>query len=386
MKRKIRKLSTLIIIISAIIMASCHGNKDLSSDNKEDVISNNNVSSEGADNIIITRSQFEKAEMKLGKPELKYFSQKIEANGYIKAAPNGKVNINTLIPGRVKNINIKPGEKVSRGQLLLSLEGSEIIKIQQDYAESFNSLILLKSNYDRYKALSENNIAAKKDLVIAETDYNAMLAKKEGLKKMLALANIDPAAVESGNIVAKISIYSPINGYVTELLFETGDFVEPNKTIVEIIDPNQLQLVISVFKQDLDSLSSGQTVRFYDPDKADMVYMGVLSQIGRTIDVDSRTIRCTASIEPEERAGFINNTFVEAEIITCSRETLALPRSALFTEEGKYFILELLEQNDKQLVFSKKLINTGAIQKELVEILDKDISELLLEGVYNLVE
>ena len=40
--------------------------------------------------------------MKLGKPEIITFSQTVNANGYIAASPNGKVNISTLIPGQSK--------------------------------------------------------------------------------------------------------------------------------------------------------------------------------------------------------------------------------------------------------------------------------------------
>jgi cobalt-zinc-cadmium efflux system membrane fusion protein len=324
--------------------------------------------------------------MKLGNPEPVTFTQSVTANGYIAAAPNGKVNISSLIPGRVKKINIRPGEKVSRGQLLFTLEGNEIIQIQQDYAESYNQLILLKANYDRNKELAKENITARKDLLLAETDYNTMLAKKEGLKALLLLVNIDPAAIEKGSILPDISVYSPINGYITDLLFEVGEFVDENNTIAEIIDPDQLQLDISVFKQDIENLSKGQTVRFYDPDKPEKVYEAVLLQTGQTIDVESRTIHCTAGLKTEDRLNFINNTFVETEIITCSRQAPSLPESSLFTEEGKYFVLTLADQDDKQLVFKKTLVNTGAVLKGLVEIIDKDISDVLIEGVYNLVE
>lgn len=386
MKKEKNKFLMYFTVLAIIVLAGCHGNKGESAGNNESDLASISAESAARDEVIITKSQFKQANMKLGKPELTTFSQTVTASGYIAASPNGKVNISSLIPGRVKKINIRPGEKISRGHLLFTLEGREIIQIQQDYAESYNQLILLKANYDRNKELAKENITARKELLLAETDYNTMLSKKEGLKELLLMVNIDPSAIEKGSILPAIPVYSPIDGYITELFFEVGEFIDANKTIVEIIDPDQLQLDIRVFKKDIDSLSKGQTVQFYDPDKPEKIYEAVLLQIGQTIDMESRTIHCTAGLKTKDRVNFINNTFVETEIITCSRQAPSLPESSLFTEEGKYFVLTLAGQNDKELVFKKTPVNTGTILKGLVEILDKDISDVLVEGVYNLIE
>lgn len=386
MKKEINRILIHAAVLIVLILSGCHGNKGESADSNESDLAAVSAESEAQDEVIISKAQFKQADMKLGKPEVLTFSQTITANGYIAASPNGKVNISSLIPGRVKKINIRPGEKISRGHLLFTLEGNEIIQIQQDYAESYNQLILLKANYDRNKELAKENITARKDLLLAETDYNTMLAKKEGLKALLLMVNIDPSAIEKGSIAPAISVYSPIDGYITDLLFEVGEYIDANNTIIEIIDPKQLQLDIAVFKQDIDNLEKGQTVRFYDPDKPEIIYEAVLSQIGQTIDVESRTIHCTASIKLKDRVNFINNTFVETEIITLSHEAYSLPESAILEENEKSLVLTLIGETDDNFIFKKTIVNTGASQGRFIEILDKELSDVLTEGAYNLFE
>lgn len=380
MKKEINKILIPAAVLAVLILGGCHGNKG------ESDLAAVSAESETQDEVIISKAQFKQANMKLGKPEVITFSQTVAANGYIAASPNGKVNISSLIPGRVKKINIRPGEKVSMGHLLFTLEGNEIIQIQQDYAESYNQLILLKANYDRNKELAKENITARKDLLLAETDYNTMLAKKEGLKALLLMVNIDPSAIEKGSILPAISVYSPIDGYITNLFFEVGEFIDANNTIVEIIDPNQLQLDIAVFKQDIDNIAKGQTVRFYDPDKPEKIYEAVLLQVGQTIDMESRTIHCTADLKTKDRLNFINNTFVETEIITCSREALSLPESAILEEDGKNLVLIRVGETGENIVFKKNIVKTGVSQGRFIEILDKELSDVLTEGVYNLFE
>ncbi len=384
MKKEINKILIHTAVLAFLVLSGCHGNKGESAGNNESDLSATGTESGARDEVIITKSQFKQANMKLGNPEVITFTQSVSANGYITASPNGKANISSLIPGRIKKINIRPGEKISRGHLLFTLEGNEIIQIQQDYAESYNQLILLKANYERNKELAKENITARKDLLLAETDYNTMLAKKEGLKALLLMVNIDPSAIEKGSILPAISVYSPIDGYITDLFFELGEFIDANNTIVEIIDPNQLQLEISVFKQDIENLSKGQTVRFYDPDKPDKIYEAVLLQTGQTIDMESRTILCTASLKTKDRVSFINNTFVETEIITCSREALSLPASAILKEDGKSLVLTRVGEKGEDIIFKKTPVDTGVSQERFIEIMDKELSDVLTEGVYNL--
>ncbi len=380
MKKGINKILIHATVLSIIILNGCHGSKG------ESDLAAVSAGSQAQDEVIVSKAQFKQANMKLGKPEIITFSQTVTANGYIAPSPNGKVNISSLIPGRVKKIYIRPGEKISRGHLLFTLEGNEIIQIQQDYAESYNQLILLKANYERNKELAKENITARKDLLLAETDYNTMLAKKEGLIALLLMVNIDPTAIEKGTILPAISVYSPIDGYITNLFFEVGEFIDANNTIVEIIDPNQLQLDISVFKQDIDNLAKGQTVRFYDPDKPEMIYEAVLSQIGQTIDVESRTIHCTANINTKDRVSFINNTFVETEITTLSREAYSLPESAILEENGKSLVLTRAGETGDNIIFKKSIVKTGISQGGFIEILNEELSDVLTEGVYNLFE
>jgi cobalt-zinc-cadmium efflux system membrane fusion protein len=334
--------------------------------------------------IVITKEQFESSGMKLGEPLPMMFRNVIHANGYIVASPSGWVKISTLIPGRVKQINLSVGDHIKKGQLLFTLESNEIILLQQEYGETFNQLNSLKASYERQKALSEEQITAQKDFINAESEYRSLLLKTEGLKARLRMINIDPAQVEKGTIVPLASVYSPIQGFVAKQDLVLGQYIEPQATVMELIDPNQLQLNIHVFEKDLKDMVIGQPVLFYNPDDVERVFEATLSHIGKSIDPDTKTVLCIAQLKAADRSALVNRLFVETEIITCQREAPAIPDQALIKEENHYYVLSLVDERGENLIFRKIPVNIGVVLQEYAEVLDEGLKDILIEGGYNL--
>jgi cobalt-zinc-cadmium efflux system membrane fusion protein len=334
--------------------------------------------------IILSKAQFNAANMKLGKPEKVVFDQVINANGYIVASPSGLAEVSSLIPGRVTAIFINEGSRVKKGQKLFFLESNELIILQQEYADAYFQLKTKDADYKRLKALSKERIITEKELLKAEGDFKSMQANVESLKARLQLIQIDPNELEQGRIVTGTAIRAPINGYVTKLEINIGQFVEPMKILIRIVDTDQLQLKINVFEKDIPSLSVGQALVYHDPFNDNRSFKASLSHIGKSIDPETKTITCIAELEEADKSGFVNNLYVETKLITCTREVHAISDHALMLENSHYFVLLLKEEKEGKMIFEKMPIQVGVIQKDYAEILDLNLNNILIEGVYNL--
>ena len=60
-------------------------------------------------------------------------------------------------------------------------------------------------------------------------------------KKNLEMLHINPVSVAEGKIVSQVNIYSPIDGYVTQVFVNTGTYVSPADKIMEIMNTNHIQ-------------------------------------------------------------------------------------------------------------------------------------------------
>lgn len=334
--------------------------------------------------IVISKDQFNEAALVVGDPSVEMFSNEVPATGILVAAIGGSARINALLSGRVHRIYHAEGETVGKGDALFTLESNEFIMLQQEYAEVHHQLKLLEADYLRQKALYEEKIVSQKDFLRTESDYKSMLAKKEGLGARLRINQTDPGVVEQGTIVPYLAIQSPIAGTIIQQELVLGQFIDPQETVMEVVDARKLQLSLRVFEQNLEGVLAGQAVHFNTPDYPDSIYRATLSHVGKSIDPETKTVHCIAKVDPDIAEKFVNNLFVEARIITCERETLAIPENALIREPDRDFVWVLLEEKGEQLLFRKIPVQTGVTRKGFTEVLDEDLSSVLLVGAYNL--
>jgi len=124
------------------------------------------------------------------------FNVTVKATGKIDVPPLNRAKVNTFLGGYVKSTKLMVGDKVTKGQALLTLENSEYIDIQKDYLEVAEQINYLKSEYDRQKTLFDEKITSQKNYLKAESDYRRTKGIYLGLKEKLRLLNINPAQVE----------------------------------------------------------------------------------------------------------------------------------------------------------------------------------------------
>ena len=114
----------LLIVISIISLTSCNSKTDPSPSEAS------SVEQVGDDVFNITKAQFTSSEMELGQMEMKPFSGIVKANGMFDVPPDNEARVSTYFGGTVKSIQLIPGQRVKKGQILFVLENPDYVQIQ----------------------------------------------------------------------------------------------------------------------------------------------------------------------------------------------------------------------------------------------------------------
>ena len=337
--------------------------------------------------VHITKIQFDHANMQTGNLQQAVFNDEIKARGMADVPPQSKATVSPVVSGSVKAIFVRPGDRINKGQALLSFEGPEIIGLQQSYLETSGQLKSLESEYNRQKTLYAEKISSEKLFLEAESNYKKTTAACEGLKQQLALLNIDTEKVRQGTIVSSAVIYAPIAGDVIRINVDISKFIQPSDVVAEIADTRQLQLYLSVFEKDIVFIKQGQKVNFSLPDSPNQLYTASVNTIGKAIDRADRTATVQAIPAGDARNSLLTGMYIDAGIITGSKTVWALPVDALITEEEENFLLVLRSSNNNEYVFQKVKVQTGKRNGDSIEIIPDNAvtpaSVILLKGVYN---
>lgn len=374
----------LLIINVIFLMSGCNLNTEPAS---IEVVAEEVETMESS---FVTNNQFKSAEMLLGKMEMQTFNESIETYGTFEVAPEYTAEISTYFAGKVTHIKLLPGEYIKKGQLLMILENPDFVEIQQDYLEARGQLSFLKSDFERQQNLAFDNVTSQKNYLQAASNYEVMQVKVAALAKKLSLMGINVNSLASENIKTTLSIYSPINGYVSAVNVARGTFLEPSQTAMEIIDIHQLHLSLNIFEEDITKVFKGQQVVFKLQNSPSKEYNAEIELISKTIDAEKRTIGIHAKIK-EDKKDFVFSPgmYVEAKILSNVNNKIAIPKNALVEVEGQYFVLVLDSKTNEGYSFIKKEVQAGLSDNSFVEILNqKDFSkddQFLINGAFNLI-
>ena len=331
----IHKLKTLLIIfIGFTIVTSC-GNKAV----EEAVVKE--LHTEAENTVEFNATQYKTAGIELGQVENKQISGTIKVNGLLDVPPQQMISVSAPLGGFLKSTSMLQGSRVKTGQLIAVLENLEFVQLQQDYLEAKNQFEFAKTDYERQQELAKENVNALKTLQQAKTTYTSWQTKENGLRVKLKMLNINLASLEAGQMTSTINLYSPINGYVTQVNVNIGKFVNSSDVIFQIVDTEHLHVELTVFEKDVPKLRIGQKVRFIlaneTKERTATVYL-----LGRQISAD-RTIRIHCHIDKED-TNLLPGMYLKAMVETDGIEVPALPDNAIIDFQGKKYIFYQLSE------------------------------------------
>jgi cobalt-zinc-cadmium efflux system membrane fusion protein len=356
-------IDTLYIISIFTVLVSCNDSKPTAKNEKTDM--------ETASLIEITKPQFETAKMELGNVSLQKFNETIQTNGMVDVPPANRAKVSAIMGGYIKTAPLLVGNKVKKGQLLLTIENPDFIEIQQNYLEVSQKLNYLKSEYDRQKTLFAEKISSQRNFLKAESDYKSALALHNGLAQKLRLMNINPLNIKTGKITSILPVYAPIAGSITMVNASVGKFMNTSDVLLEIVNNEHKHLELVVFEKDVLKIKKGQEIKFKIPENSNKFYNAEVHLVGKSIDDITRTVKVHGHLK-EENEPFLVGMFVEAQILVNSVEKTALPTSALLEDNENYYILVLKEDNGTSMNFEKVKVNVGSKSEEWAEIIDEN--------------
>lgn len=334
-----------------------------------------------ANTITLSSEQQKLAGIELGTPEQKILKKIIHANGILDVPPQSMATVAAPMAGFVKTTKLLQGMQVRKGELLAELYHQDYIQLQQEYLNTRSQLEYLKAEYDRQLELSTENINAGKTLQRAKADYESAQISLQALQARLALINIPAQQLIDHGIQQTIQLYSPINGFVTEVNINPGKFVNPSDLLVKIIDPQHLHVELYVFEKDLPALQVGQAVNFSLIDES-TVRQATVYLIDKQISPE-RTVRIHCHMK-KDYPGLIPGLYLKASIETSSHRATVIPEEAVLTLENKRNVFVTTNMTTFNLVE----IRTGITDSGNVEILDPapftNSARVVVKGAYTL--
>jgi cobalt-zinc-cadmium efflux system membrane fusion protein len=366
-------------VLALILLTSCA--------KKEDGIEVGEAPSESTE-IQLTEEQFQTMKMEWGELHTGEFSEEIAVQGTVQIPVEGMREITTYFGGYVQDLKLIEGEEVRKGQVLFTLENPEFLRLQQDYLETKSQLSYLKAEWERQKTLAQEQISAQKNFLKAEADYQAALAKTQSLKKQLALISIDGETLSPATMRSKISITSPIAGFVEEVLAVPGQFLPSAAKALALISKEHIHVELVLFEKDANKVHVGQLVEFTSPDRPDEVLKAKIKVVGKSINAQRQINVHADLIDEKEEAKLTPGMFLQARIQLDPQQSLAVPEESIIEVGEDYYILVQKSKSAGAFTLQKIKVTPGAKGKHYraiaTEVALDSTAVVLIKGGFNL--
>jgi membrane fusion protein, heavy metal efflux system len=353
-----------IFIITVLAFAACK------SAPKQEAVAEKET--EERRSLNLTSAQVKNAGVEIGEMQRRVLSDEIVVNGVVDVPPQNIVSVSFPMGGYLKSTTLLPGLHVNKGDVMGVIEDQSLVQLQQDYLIGKEKLKYVEQDYQRQKELNESNVNAAKVYQQATSDYNSQKVVMKAMAEKLRLIHINPERLSTENLSRSVPLYSPINGYVSKVLVNTGKYVQPSDVLFELIDPSDIHAALTVFQKDVSRVSIGQDVELNFINEPTRKFRAKVFLVTRNVDENrSATVHCHFIDHPRN---FQPGMFLQSRIKTSPREVMSVPESAVVNYLGKNYVFTSSAEGKFDLVE----VQTGSKEGGFVEIKNTDSIKSLL--------
>jgi HlyD family secretion protein len=274
---------------------------------------------------------------------------KVTANGKVQATK--KVDISATIPGQITMLAVKEGDRVAKGQLLLTIDAVNPRAAAR--SNEFSMEALLRDQQSAQANLTQ----ARSDLRRAEENFAARIipeAEIQRARTTVATAEAAAASVSqrvqqaratlegARDTLAKTQVRSPMDGIVTAKRVEEGEVAvigiqnSPGTVLLTISDMSVVETELEVDETSIPSVKLGQEARIRIDAYPNQTFKGVVTEVGGSPILPaqgqtSNAIKFLVKVEIKDPPPDIKpGLSVSADILTGRREkALVVPIQAL---------------------------------------------------------
>jgi cobalt-zinc-cadmium efflux system membrane fusion protein len=366
-------MKQLIIISTALLFVSACGNSK-KEEKQPEKPTNENITQ-------LSNDQLKNAGIQTGKLEQHAISAVLKVNGVIDVPPQNMVSISVPLGGYLKSTKLLAGMHVSKGEAIAVMEDQQYIQLQQDYLTARAQFTYSESEFNRQRELNQSKATSDKVFEQTRATYETQYVVVRSLEEKIKLIGINPAKLTPATITRSVHIYSPINGFVSEVNVNIGKYVNPSDVLFELVNPIDIHLALTIFEKDLDKLFIGQKLIAYSNNQPDKRYPCTIILISKNLSGE-RSAEVHCHFEQYDK-NLLPGMFMNADIEVKSNNVNALPNDAIVRFENKQYIFLTRGNNHFEMVE----IKTGNAENGFTEVaIDEKLAAetFVLKGAYNL--
>ncbi len=255
--------------------------------------------------------------------------------------------VTSRLAGKVKAVKVRPGETISKGQVVAEVESLELADLQRELLDARSEAALSQKNVAALEESARSDLVPKEVVAEARAQHRLYLDALDIARRKLLGVGVPAGALEGllrerdSIAVAFLAVTAPIGGVAVHVDVGPGQVVEPGDHLLEVVDLARVWVKVSVLETDLHRVAVGQDVELSFPaaPSRGAGWAGRVEAKGRSLD--AQTYWGTAWTELDNPDGrLLPGMAGQARVrLPSSRPGLLVPAEAVLGERADRFVL-----------------------------------------------
>jgi len=290
----------------------------------------------------------------------------ITTSGKIQASNHA--NLSTRMMGFVTKVHVNVGDEVKKGQLLISINNSELqaklAQVNASITQAKAGFIIAEKDYNRFKNLFEDASASQKEMDDMTSNYEMAKARLESAQQMKNEINAQ---------FAYVNIRAPFKGVITQKLIEVGAMANPGIPLMAIENPSNFEVITSLNENEIQQIKNDTevTVTVKSLEKS---FNGKVSEISRSAQQTGGQYQVKIALQ-ETIENILSGMYVSVEFpvekTNTSNDKVLVSTGALI-HKGQLSGVYTVSQNNTALLRWLRLGKTSGDQVEVLSGLSSD--------------
>lgn len=177
----------------------------------------------------------------------------LSVSGKIQAS--NSADVSTRMMGFVEKVHVNVGDKVKKGQLLVTINNSDLqakkAQIDAGITQAKTAFANAEKNYNRFKNLFASSSISQKEMDDMTTNYQMAKAAFVSAKQLKNEINAQ---------FAYVNITAPFSGIVTSKNIDNGDMANPGVPLISLETPKDFEVLAMVPESEISKIKNGTAV------------------------------------------------------------------------------------------------------------------------------
>ena len=325
--------------------------------------------SDSFDDIPLTQQQVSTAELRMGEVQTRELDATLRVTGTLVLRPQSMADVSSLMGGVVRSILVSEGQRVSKGQVVATVENTGVVTLQREYFTALRESEAARAELTRQQTLAKAGAGVAKNLQQAETAARIADASLTGIGQQLRQMGISPKSVAAGSFATVFPLRAPISGTVSRISASIGSYADMQSPLLAIRDNSAMECDLNVFEKDVAKVAVGDRVELLLANQPGRVLRGRVYGVNQYFNDAAKSVAVHVRLDASPSQGLIDGMYVSGTIATGRQKCRALPSQAIVSTEGKSYIFALNgKPRGGKYSFSRHEVTTGVTSDGFTEV------------------